>query len=136
MKVLGSQALTGSVLIPPRHSTESEKDVGFGSCKLNSSVSQQSRPSPHRLRLINRCKSSNFCLIRDQPLSHLKELSQRFQGLILGRSQNFRVIFPKMNCSLKSDPIPLCSHRGLSFDPSDCDHICLTIEKTFSMCST
>ena len=30
-------------------------------------------------------------------------MSQRFQGLILGRSQILRVIFPKMNCSLKSD---------------------------------
>ena len=34
-----SHALTGSVLIPTKHSTESEKDAGFASCKLISSFS-------------------------------------------------------------------------------------------------
>ena len=61
---------------------------------LNCSVTQQSRLSLHRLLPINRGQSSNFCLIRDQPLSHLKYISQRFLGLILGStSQIFCVIF-------------------------------------------
>ena len=48
------------------------KDVGFGSRKLNSSVSSQSSLFPHRLLPVNRGQSGSFCLIRDQPLSHLK----------------------------------------------------------------
>ena len=74
-----SQTLTGSSLIPPRQSTESEKDVSLGSCKLNSSVSWQSSVSPQRLLPVNRGQTTNFCLICDQPLSHLKELLQRLQ---------------------------------------------------------
>ena len=81
----------------------SQKDVGFGRCKLNSSVSQQSRLSPHGLLPTNRCQSTNCRLIKDQPLSHLKQLSHSFLGLILGRSQTLCITFPKMNCSLKSD---------------------------------
>ena len=57
-------------------------------------VSQQSRLTPHMLLLVNRGQSGKFCLIRDQPLSHLKQLSQRFQVLILGRSQIFGAIYP------------------------------------------
>ena len=55
-----------------------------------------------RLLQINRDQTSNLCLFSDQDFSHLKKLSQRFQRLILARSQIFCVIFPKMNCSSKS----------------------------------
>ena len=38
-------------------------------------------------------------LLTCQPLSHLKQLFQRFQRLILGRSQIFREIFPKITAA-------------------------------------
>ena len=44
-----------------------------------------------------------------------------------------------MNCSLKSDrqkyTISLCSHRDLSFDPSDCDHIFVSRSRRLSPCA-
>ena len=36
-----------------------------------------------------------------------------------------------MNCSLKR----LCEHRGLSFDPSDCDHIFVSRSRRLSPCA-
>ena len=101
------------------------KGVGLGSCKLNSSFSQQSRLSLH----IGSCQwivvsPEIVCPILDQPL--------------IGRSQVFRVLFTKMNCSLKSDrhQFSLCSHRGLSFDPSNCDHIFVSRSRRPSPCAS
>ena len=50
----------------------SQKRRKFWQLHMNSSVSYQSRLSPHRMLPIIRCQSSIFCLISDQPLSHLK----------------------------------------------------------------
>ena len=52
------------------------KDVGFGSRKLDSSVSWISSFFPHRLLPVNRGRSSNFCLIPDQLLSFETPVSQ------------------------------------------------------------
>ena len=57
-----------------------------------SSVSQQGRLSPHEMPPIHRCNSSNFSLISDLLLSHLKQLSQWFLGLIPNRSQVLRKV--------------------------------------------
>ena len=83
-----SHALTCSVLIPPRVGTESEETYVFAVANwLTLSVNRV--VSPHTLPPINRCNSSNFSLVSDHFPSHLKQLSHRLHGLILGRSQDF-----------------------------------------------
>ena len=67
--ILLSNALTGSVLIPPNWVG---KVVGFCNSKLNSPVSQQSRLSPYGLLSINLCNPSNISMVSDQFPSHLK----------------------------------------------------------------
>ena len=88
------------------------------------------------------CNASNFSSVSDQLPSHLKQLSERFLGLIPGRTQILRVVCTNMTCSLKSDgheifTVWLRSDReffilSLGLRP----YLCLTIEKTFSVCGT
>ena len=102
--ILLSHAFSGSGLVPPTHSTGSEKTQGFFfGCKLNSLVTQQGRLSPHELLPINRSNTSNFSLVSDQLPSHLEQLSQWFLGLIPGGTHILRIVCPWMNCNSKSD---------------------------------
>ena len=136
-----SQALTGSGLMRPRHSTESEKtQVSAVAHWTALSVSRVVSLSSNELLPISRSNTSNFSLVSDQLLSHLKQLSERFLGLIPGRTQLLRVVCTKMTCSLKSDgheysPYSCVQIESFSFCLSDWDHIFVSQLRKPSPCA-
>ena len=75
-------------------------------------VSQQGRLSSHRLLPINHSKSSNFGLVSDQSLSHLKQVSQRCLGLFLGWSQILCAVYTKINCHVFTSRFFIWSIEG------------------------
>ena len=103
------------------------KDVDFCSCELNSCVSFNRVVSlDMRCRQINRCNSSHFSSVSDQLLSHLKQLSQRFRGLIPP------YVLYQDELQLGNINCPYCCVHikvFLSLGLRPC--LCLTIEKTF-----
>ena len=128
--ILLSHALTGSVLIPPRHSTESEKTYVFA-------VASWTALSVNRVVVI----PINYSLVTDHLLSHLKQLSQWFLVLILGRSQFLRISVPRWSAAWRVTDrnIPhMAAFTSKSFILSFGlrPYLCLTIEKTFFMCGT
>ena len=102
--IFSFHALTGFKMIRPIHNTERVgKDVGFCRRKLNCLVSKQGCPLPHKLLPIDLWDTWDFFQVPDQLLSYIEKLFQRSLGLIFGGMKILCIVFPKMNCSLKSN---------------------------------
>ena len=89
-------ALTGSWLMPPIHSTESEKTKVFAVANWTAPVSKEGCPLPHLLLPIDHWITCNFFLIRDQLPSYMKAaFTSRFSLLSSGLRPYLCLTFEK-----------------------------------------